>query len=276
MTRHVRELFDLSGQTALVTGGSRGLGLQVAEALGEAGAQIVLTSRKTEDLAEAAGLLKQRGIKADSISGDASDPAEISRVCAEALRRVGRIDILVNNAGTAWGAPAEDDPLEAWDKVMNLNLRSVFLFSQYCAKRSMIPHRHGRIIMMASISGLVGHAIGPDVLAYNTSKAGLINMARQLAGRVGRVRDHRQFDRPRLVSTRMSKGVIESRGEEEMASGVPLRRLGDAEDLEGVAVLVRFSGGQAHHRSGARGGWRGCPPSADDSGAASPFRPLES
>jgi NAD(P)-dependent dehydrogenase (short-subunit alcohol dehydrogenase family) len=244
MTRHVRELFDLTGQTALITGGSRGLGLQVAEALGEAGAHVVLTSRKTEDLAEAVGLLEQRGIKADSISGDASDPAEISRVCAEALRRVGRIDILVNSAGTAWGAPAEDYPLEAWDKVMNLNLRSVFLFSQYCAKHSMISHRHGRIIMMASISGLVGHAIGPDVLAYNTSKAGLINMARQLAGEWGEFGITVNSIAPGWFPTRMSKGVIESRGEEAMASGVPLRRLGDAEDLKGVAVLFASAAGK--------------------------------
>ena len=139
MSTPISQLFDLTGQHALVTGGSRGLGLQMAEALGEAGAKIMLTSRKAGDLEEAMAHLQQRGIDARWIAADASDPEQVRKVCAETLERLGPVDILVNNAGAAWGAPAEDHPLEAWDKVMNLNVRSVFLFSQAIGKASMIP-----------------------------------------------------------------------------------------------------------------------------------------
>jgi gluconate 5-dehydrogenase len=125
MSTPVQKLFDLTGQFALVTGGSRGLGLQMAEALGEAGAKIMLTSRKAADLEEAAADLQAKGIDARWIAADASDPAQIQRVVDETMQRFGRIDILINNAGATWGAPAEDHPLDAWDKVMNLNVRSL-------------------------------------------------------------------------------------------------------------------------------------------------------
>ncbi|HEV7913389.1 MAG TPA: SDR family NAD(P)-dependent oxidoreductase, partial [Albitalea sp.] len=139
MSTPVQTLFDLSGRTALVTGGSRGLGLQIAESLGEAGARVLLTSRKAGDLQEAAAHLKGKGIDALWIAADASRPDEIQRVADDAMQRLGQVDILVNNAGATWGAPAEDYPLDAWDKVMNLNIRSIFLMSQAVGKRSMIP-----------------------------------------------------------------------------------------------------------------------------------------
>ena len=137
--RTTKELFDLTGRTALVTGGSRGLGLQIAESLGELGAKVVLSSRKQEDLDEAVAHLKARGIEASAVAADLSKEAAIAPLVAETMKRLGRIDILVNNAVATWGAPAEDYPLEAWDKVMNLNVRSIFLLSQAVAKQSMIP-----------------------------------------------------------------------------------------------------------------------------------------
>ena len=130
MSTQVQDLFNLSGQVALVTGGSRGLGLQIAEALGEAGAKIMLTSRKAADREEAAAHLQDRGIDARWIAADAAKDDDVQRVVAETMERLGRIDILVNNAGATWGAPAEDHPLEAWDKVMDLNIRSLFVFAQ--------------------------------------------------------------------------------------------------------------------------------------------------
>ena len=117
MTRTVQQLFNLQGKTALVTGGSRGLGLQMAQALGEAGARVVLTSRKAQDLEAAAAELQAQGIDAQWIAADCAKEEDILRLVAETVQRVGPIDILVNNAGAAWGAPAEDHPLEAWDKV---------------------------------------------------------------------------------------------------------------------------------------------------------------
>src|SRR5688572_20626388 len=186
MSTPVQSLFDLQGKTALVTGGSRGLGLQIAEALGEAGARILLTSRKAVDLEEAAAHLKARGIEALWVAADASQPDEITRVATDAMTRMGHVDILVNNAGATWGAPAEDHPLEAWDKVMNLNIRSIFLMSQAIGKRSMIPRRQGRIINVASIAGLSG--AGPDIqyVAYGTSKGAAVNFTRTLAGEWGK------------------------------------------------------------------------------------------
>ena len=154
MTRSIQTLFDLSGKTALVTGGSRGLGLQMAEALGEAGARILVTARKADELQQAVATLKAKGIDADWVVADCADPTSIEALCTEAMSRLGEIDILVNNAGAAWGAPAEDHPLAAWDKVMNVNVRGYFLLSQMVAKQSMIKRKSGRIINVASIAGL--------------------------------------------------------------------------------------------------------------------------
>lgn len=142
-TRSVKQLFDLTGKIALVTGGSRGLGLQIAEALGEQGAQIVVSSRKQADLDLAVQHLTSRGITASSIAADLGAPGAATQLCSDVLSRLGHVDILVNNAGASWGAPAEDHPLEAWDKIMNLNIRSIFELSQAVGKQSMIPRNQG-------------------------------------------------------------------------------------------------------------------------------------
>src|SRR5246500_1735360 len=153
----VKKAFDLTGRTALITGGSRGLGLQIAEALGELGAKLVLSSRKAPDLEKAQAHLAGLGIEADWIAADNANDDEIKKLADGAIDKLGgRVDILVNNAGATWGAPTEDHPTEAWDKVMNLNIRSLFLLSQQIGKRSMIPNKYGRIINIASIAGLRG------------------------------------------------------------------------------------------------------------------------
>src|SRR5674476_422202 len=167
MTRTIQQLFDLTGKTALVTGGSRGLGLQMAHALGEAGARIMLSSRKAEDLEQATAELQAAGIDARWVAVDCAKETEIHRLADETLQRMGDVDILVNNAGAAWGAPAEDHPIDAWDKVMNLNVRGYFILSQHIAKHSMIPRKSGRIINLASIAGLGGNPRGLSTIAYN-------------------------------------------------------------------------------------------------------------
>ena len=243
MSTPIHQLFDLTGQAALVTGGSRGLGLQIAEALGEAGAKIMLTSRKAADLEAATALLQDKGIDARWIAADASQPADIERVVAETMERLGRIDILVNNAGATWGAPMESHPLEAWDKVMNLNVRSLFLFAQAVGKASMLPNRRGRIINLASIAGLAG-SLDMQFIAYGTSKGAVVNFTRTLAGEWGPHGITVNALAPGFFPTRMTQGAIAALGAEKMASAAPLRRLGDDDDLKGAALLFASAAGK--------------------------------
>ena len=243
MSTPIRELFDLSGRCALVTGGSRGLGLQIAEALGEAGAKVMLTARKAPDLEEAAAELAARGIDARWIAADAGLPAEVQRVVDETMQRLGRIDILVNNAGATWGAPMEEYPLEAWDKVMNLNVRSAFLFSQAAGRASMLPRGTGRIISVASIAGLGGSS-EVKYIAYATSKGAVVNFTRALAGEWGPRGITVNALVPGFFPTRMTRGLLASMGVERLAAETPLRRLGDDDDLKGAAVLLASAAGK--------------------------------
>ena len=145
----LNKLFDLSGRRAIVTGGSRGLGLQIAEALGEQGAQVLLSARKPDELDQAVAHLAGLGIRAGAIAADLGRPDEVEGFDRRALEQLGQVDILVNNAGATWGSPAEDHPLEAWIKLVNLNLTGVFLLTQAVGKHSMIPRRRGRVLRMA-------------------------------------------------------------------------------------------------------------------------------
>jgi len=244
MDTSIYELFNLEGRIALVTGGSRGLGLQMARALGEAGASVLLTSRKAEDLDESAAQLQRSGIKAQWVAADAGDPAGVSRVVDEAMRRFGKIDVLINNAGASWGAPAEEHPLEAWDKVMNINVRSLFLFSQGAARASMIPNRHGRIINIASIAGLGGNPADMKTIAYNTSKGAAVNFTRALAAEWGAHGITVNAIAPGFFPSKMSQGLLDSRGEDNVASRSPLKRLGDDNDLKGAALLFASDAGK--------------------------------
>ncbi len=244
MTRTIQKLFDLTGKTALVTGGSRGLGLQMAHALGEAGAKIMLSSRKAEDLEQAAAELQAAGIDARWIAADCAREEDIRRLATETMERMGDVHILVNNAGAAWGSPAEDHPVEAWDKVMNLNIRGYFILSQHIAKHSMIPRRYGRIINLASIAGLGGNPTGMNTVAYNTSKGAVINFTRALGAEWGVHNITVNAICPGFFPSKMTAGTLKAMGEEKLASHAPLRRLGDDEDLKGLTVLYASDAGK--------------------------------
>jgi len=244
MARTVQQLFDLSGKTALVTGGSRGLGLQMAQALGEAGARVMLSSRKADDLEQACAELQAAGIDARWIAADCAREDDIQRLASETLQRMGDVDILVNNAGATWGAPAEDHPLAAWDKVMNLNVRGYFLLSQAIARHSMIPRRGGRIINVASIAGLAGNPFAMKTIAYNTSKGAVLNFTRALAGEWGAHGINVNAICPGFFKTRMTTVLIETLNEERMAAQAPLGRLGDDEDLKGITLLYASEAGK--------------------------------
>jgi NAD(P)-dependent dehydrogenase (short-subunit alcohol dehydrogenase family) len=249
--RPIQQLFDLSGKTALVTGGSRGLGLQMAFALGEAGAKIMLSSRKAADLEEAAAELQAKGIDARWIAADCAVEADIHKLVDETLQRMGDVDILVNNAGAAWGSPAEDHPLDAWDKVMNLNVRGYFLLSQRIAKKSMIAksatvgaYRGGAIINLASIAGLGGNPSGMNTIAYNTSKGAVINFTRALAAEWGKYNIRVNAICPGFFPSKMTAGTLKALGEEKLKEGAPLQRLGDDEDLKGLTLLYTSDAGK--------------------------------
>ncbi|MFA5916183.1 MAG: SDR family oxidoreductase, partial [Burkholderiales bacterium] len=233
----VKKLFDLSGKVALVTGGSRGLGLQIAEALGEMGAKLALTARKPDELAQAKEHLERMHLEVLTLPCDHSQAASIQPVVEKILKHYGQVDVLVNNAGTTWGAPAEEHPLDAWEKVMNLNVTGLFLTTQLVGKLSMIPRRYGRIVNVASIAGLLGNdARMQRSLAYNTSKGAVVNMTRALAAEWGQYNITVNAIAPGFFPSKMTKWILGQIGDATIAQ-TPLARLGGEEDLKGVATL---------------------------------------
>ncbi len=234
----VRKLLDLTGKVALVTGGSRGLGLQIAEALGEMGAKLAIAARKAEELEEARAHLGRQHLDALALVCDLSEPKAIEPMVTKALAHYAKVDILVNNAGATWGAPAEEHPLEAWQKLVNLNLTGTFLVTQAVGKRSMIPNRYGRIINVASIAGLRGNPVGMlKTIGYNTTKGGLVNFTRTLAAEWGEHGITVNAIAPGFFPSKMSQGALEKLGEKIIAHS-PLHRLGNEEDLKGVVALL--------------------------------------
>ena len=183
----LKKLMDLSGRVAIVTGGSRGLGLQIAEALGEMGARLAITARKAGELEEARDHLAAQGVEAMMIASDLSRPETPAAIVEAVMQQHGKIDVLVNNAGATWGAAAEDHPLEAWQKLLNLNLTGNFLLCQAAGRASMIPRRYGRIVNIASVAGLGANPPQMEgTIAYNTTKGGLVNFTRALAAEWGK------------------------------------------------------------------------------------------
>ena len=234
----VRKLLDITGKAALVTGGSRGLGLQMAEALGEMGARVALTARKRDELDQAVAHLTPLGIHAVALECDMSDAAAIAPLVERAIAALGPIDILVNNAGTTWGAATIEHPLEAWRKVIDLNLTAMFLVSQEVGRRCMVPRRSGKVINIASILGLVGGGDPgrPATIAYNTSKGGVISFTRALAAEWAQYNINVNAIAPGFFPTKMTKGIMEMLGDE-VANKAPLKRVGGPEDLKGLTVL---------------------------------------
>ena len=233
----VRDLFNLLGQVALITGGSRGLGLQMAEALGEMGCRLAITARKADELDAAKTHLEQQGCEVLTVVNDLQEFDRIPALVDAVLEHYGQIDVLVNNAGASWGAPAEDYPDAAWHKVMNLNINAPFFLSREVGKRTMIPRQQGKIITLASVAGLKGTAPGVHTIAYNTSKAAAINFTRTLASEWGRHNINVNAFCPGFFPSKMSAGLL-GQVQDAVIARAPLKRIGGDEDLKGAVVFL--------------------------------------
>jgi NAD(P)-dependent dehydrogenase (short-subunit alcohol dehydrogenase family) len=243
MSRSLRDLFDLSGRVALVTGGSRGLGLQIAEALGEYGANVILASRKEADLKDAAEQLCSVGISASYIVADLRGDSAADTLAGAVQQRAGRLDILVNNAGATWGAPAEEYPVSGWDKVINVNLTGPFFLSTAVARLFFIPQGKGSIVNVASVAGFLGNPPSwGGTVAYNASKGAMINMTRALAAEWGPKNIRVNALAPGYFPTKMTNFILEKISEE-IISNTPLGKMGSDFDLKGAALLLASDAG---------------------------------
>ncbi|MED4228927.1 SDR family oxidoreductase [Neobacillus cucumis] len=234
---HVKQLFDLTGKVAIVTGGGRGLGQQMAEGFAEAGANVVVCSRKLGACEEVSEGLKNLGVDSLALQCDVSNPEEVRNVVEQTVEKFGRIDILVNNSGASWGAPVEEMPLEAWQKVMNVNVTGTFLMSQAVGK-VMLEQQSGKIINIASTAGLKG--INPklmNAIGYNASKGAVITFTKDLAAKWGPKGIYVNAIAPGFFPTKMSKGLLEAGGKA-ILEGTPLRKFGSDSDIKGVALFL--------------------------------------
>lgn len=230
--------FDFKGEVVLVTGGSRGLGLEIAHAFGYAGAQVVITARREQWLSEAEQYLKERAISAYAMKCDVADASSVEQTVQQALEKCGKIDVLINNAGLTWGAPAESHPLERWQQVINANITGTFLMSQVVG-RHMLERRKGAIINVASIAGLGGGQL--NTVGYNASKAAVINLTRALAFEWGGRGIRVNAIAPGLFRTRMSEALVE-RGEAIYNASAPLGRIGKPGELAPIVLFLASEG----------------------------------
>jgi NAD(P)-dependent dehydrogenase (short-subunit alcohol dehydrogenase family) len=233
---NVKQLFDLKGRVAVVTGGSIGLGRQMAEGLAEMGADLVLCARKADRCERAAAELKTLGVRTLAVGCDVKKPSDIQEVVNTTLSQFGRIDILINNAGASWGAPIEEMTLEQWNKVIETNLTGTFLFSQAVGKH-MTAQKRGKIINIASTAGLRGSPPEFQAIGYSTSKGGVITFTRDLARKWAIHNIHVNAIAPGWFPTHMAEAFIE-RNRKNILAGIPLGRVGSEHDLKGAAVFL--------------------------------------
>src|SRR5215469_13918093 len=230
--------FDFKGEVVIVTGGSRGLGLEIAHAFGYAGAQVVITARREQWLTEAEKFLKDRAISVYAMICDVADASSVEQTVEQILEKCGKIDVLVNNAGLTWGAPAESHPLERWQQVINANITGTFLMSQ-AVGRHMIERSKGSIVNIASIAGLGGGQL--NTIGYNSSKAAVINMTRALAVEWGKYNIRVNAVAPGMFPTRMSEAIIQ-RAEAIYNATTPLGRIGKTGELAPTVLFLASEG----------------------------------
>ncbi|HKR64797.1 MAG TPA: glucose 1-dehydrogenase [Thermoanaerobaculia bacterium] len=232
----VQQLFDLSGRAAIVTGGSRGLGQEMAEGLAEAGASIMLCARREQWLAPTLDEMRARGFRVEGRVCDVADAAQVQSVVDATVSAFGRVDILINNAGISWGERPETMALEKWQRVLETNLTGAFLFAQ-AAGRVMLDAKRGSIINIASVAGLRSATHGPHYAGYVASKAGLMGLTRELAASWGPHGIRVNAIAPGFFHSRLADPVIEH-VEPAIRERNPIPRVGAAGELKGVAVFL--------------------------------------
>ncbi len=236
MTKHVRELFDLTGKSAIITGGSRGIGKEMAEGLAEAGANLMLCARRPEWLDGTVNEFRAKDFNVVGMICDVSKPDEVEAVVSATKQKFGSVDILINNAGISWGAMPEDMPLERWQQVLDVNLTGCFLFAQ-AAGREMLKQKSGSIINIASIAGLTSSANGPFYSGYVATKAGLIGLTRELAASWGRKGIRVNAIAPGFFHSRMADAVIDLY-ERTIQENNVIPRIGEEGELKGTVVFL--------------------------------------
>ncbi len=236
-SKTVKQLFDLTGRVAIITGGSIGLGRQMAEALAEMGANLVLCARKKERCEETAHDMEKLGVRALAMGCDVKDQASVERLVADTVSEFGRVDILINNAGISWGAPTEKMTLAEWNKVLETNLTGTFLCAQ-AAGKIMLKQESGKIINMASVAGIRGAPPETvEAIAYHASKGGVISFTHDLAVKWARHNIQVNAIAPGWFPTHMSDWIIEHK-KDYLLSHIPARRFGTSYDLKGAAVFL--------------------------------------
>lgn len=236
MTKSIQELFNLTGRTAIVTGGSRGLGKEMAEGLAEAGATLMLCARREEWLMETVEEFRARNFHVHARICDVSSAEEIQAIADETIEKLGKIDILVNNAGVSWGAMPEEMPLDKWQRVLDVNLTGCFLTAQIVG-REMLKRKSGSIINITSISGMTSSANGPFYAGYAASKAGLIGLTRELAASWGRRGIRVNAIAPGFFHSRLADPVIDIY-ERSIQENNAIPRIGSEGELKGTAVFL--------------------------------------
>jgi NAD(P)-dependent dehydrogenase (short-subunit alcohol dehydrogenase family) len=233
----MQDLFSIRGKTALVTGGSRGIGLMIARGYVDAGAKVYISSRKADVCAAVAAELSASG-ECVALPADLSQMAEVERVANELNKREDKLDILVNNAGATWGAKVDVFPENGWDKVMDLNVKSIFFLTQKLLPlldRSATANDPARVINIGSIDGL--HLSLFDNFSYSASKAALHHLTKMTATHLASRNILVNAIAPGPFVTPMMDPMIETMGDE-IRAAIPLDRLGEPEDIAGLAIFL--------------------------------------